>query len=105
MRWCTREGQENGSWSAGAKRKRREVTDDVRQKDSMNILFELLGHDKEFRVFSKCSRKSLEGGGPVAESLSLHSASAAQGFAGSDPECGHSTAHQATLRRHPTCHK
>ena len=32
------------------------------------------------------------------------SASAAQGFTGSDPGCGHGTAHQAMLRRHPTCH-
>ena len=32
------------------------------------------------------------------------SASAAQGFAGSDPGCGHSTAHQATLRRRATQH-
>ena len=29
---------------------------------------------------------------------------AAQGFAGSDPGCGHGTAHQAVLRQHPTCH-
>ena len=33
-----------------------------------------------------------------------HSASAAQGFEGSDPGCGHGTAHQAMLRWHPTCH-
>ena len=32
------------------------------------------------------------------------SASAAQGFAGSDPGRGHGTAHQAMLRQHPTCH-
>ena len=31
------------------------------------------------------------------------SASAAQSFAGSDPGCGHGTAHQAMLRWHPTC--
>ena len=29
---------------------------------------------------------------------------AAQGFAGSDPGRGHGTAHQAMLRRRPTCH-
>ena len=32
------------------------------------------------------------------------STSAAQGFAGSDPERGHGTAHQAMLRWGPTCH-
>ena len=32
------------------------------------------------------------------------SASAAQGFAGSDPGHRHGTAGQAMLRRHPTCH-
>ena len=32
------------------------------------------------------------------------SASAAWGFASSDRGCGHGTAHQATLRRGPTCH-
>ena len=32
------------------------------------------------------------------------STSAAQGFSGWDPGCGHGTAHQATLRQHPTCH-
>ena len=32
------------------------------------------------------------------------SASAVQGFTGSDPGCRHSTTHQAMLRRHPTCH-
>ena len=34
----------------------------------------------------------------------MHSASVAWGFPGSDPGRGHGTAHQATLRRHPTCH-
>ena len=33
-----------------------------------------------------------------------HSASAAQGFAGSDPGRRHDTAHQTVLRWHPTCH-
>ena len=32
----------------------------------------------------------------------LHSALATPGFAGSDPECGHGTTHQAMLRQHPT---
>ena len=32
------------------------------------------------------------------------SASAAQGFTGSDPGCRHGIAHQAMLRWHPTCH-
>ena len=34
----------------------------------------------------------------------MGSASAAQGFAGSDPGRRHGAAHQATMRRHPTCH-
>ena len=33
-----------------------------------------------------------------------HSASAGQGFAALDPGRRHGTAHQATLRRRPTCH-
>ena len=40
--------------------------------------------------------------GPVVKFV--HSASAARGFAGSDPGHGHGTAHQAMLRQHPTCH-
>ena len=32
------------------------------------------------------------------------SASAAQGFAGSDPGRGHGTTYQAILRQYPTCH-
>ena len=32
------------------------------------------------------------------------SASAAQGFTGSDPGCGHGIAHQAILRQRPTQH-
>ena len=44
------------------------------------------------------------GADPVAEWLSLCSAAAAQGFAGSNPGHGHGTAHQATLRWRPTCH-
>ena len=34
----------------------------------------------------------------------VSSASAAQGFAGSDSGRGHGTAHQAMLGWHPTCH-
>ena len=34
----------------------------------------------------------------------VHSALAAQGFAGSDPGRGPVTAHQATVRLRPTCH-
>ena len=33
-----------------------------------------------------------------------HSASVARDFASSDSGWGHGTAHQATLRQHPTCH-
>jgi len=48
MKWWTRRVQESGSQSARVKRKRREVTKDVRLKDSMDILYDLPGHDKEF---------------------------------------------------------
>ena len=34
----------------------------------------------------------------------VRSALVAQGFTGSDPGRRHGTAHQAMLRRHPTCH-
>ena len=34
----------------------------------------------------------------------LCSASAAQGFDGSDPRCRHGTTRRDTLRQHPTCH-
>ena len=42
-------------------------------------------------------------GGPCCRVVRFaQSASAAQGFASSDPGCGPSTNHQAMLRRHPT---
>ena len=45
------------------------------------------------------------GAGPVAEWLSSRALlQAAQCFVGSNPGHGHGTAHQATLRRPPTCH-
>ena len=45
------------------------------------------------------------GAGPVAEWLSSHAPlQAAQCFVGSNPGHEHGTAHQATLRQHPTCH-
>ena len=44
------------------------------------------------------------GAGPVAEWLSLRAPlQAAQCFVGSNPGCGHGTAHQTTLRQPPTC--
>ena len=47
--------------------------------------------------------KSHPGGWPSGQVVkSVHSASEAQGFAGSDPGCGHGTACQARLRPHPT---
>ena len=46
------------------------------------------------------------GAGPVAEWLSSCALlQAAQCFVGLNPGHGHGTAHQTTLRRHPTCHK
>ena len=45
------------------------------------------------------------GAGPVAEWLSSCTPlQAAQCFIGSNPGHGHGTAHQTTLRQHPTCH-
>ena len=48
---------------------------------------------------------SYEGAGPVADWLSSRAPlQAAQCFLGSNPERGHGTAHQTTLRQRPTCH-
>ena len=60
-------------------------------------------HDIQF--IRKLQEQTKLGAGPVAEWLS----SCAPlwrlgGFAGSDPGRGHGIAHQASLRRHPTCH-
>ena len=45
------------------------------------------------------------GAGPVAEWLGSRAPlQAAQCFVGSSPGRGHGTAHQATLRQHPTYH-
>ena len=45
------------------------------------------------------------GAGPGAEWLSSRAPLlAAQCFIGSNPGCGHGTAHQTTLRQRPTCH-
>ena len=53
----------------------------------------------------KNTGKTFWGTGPVAERLSSHAPlQAAQGFTSLNPGRGHGTAHQAMLRRHPTCH-
>ena len=50
----------------------------------------------------KCTHS---GAGPVAEWLSSRTPlQAAQCFVGSNPGRRHGTAHQTTLRQHPTCH-
>ena len=50
-------------------------------------------------------KKHKKGAGPVAEWLSSRTPlQAAQCFVGSNPGRGHGTAHQTTLRQHPTCH-
>ena len=50
-------------------------------------------------------RRPGPGAGPVAEWLSSHAPlQASLCFTGSDPGHGHGTAHQTTLRQHPTCH-
>ena len=48
--------------------------------------------------------KKHTGASPMVKRLSLCSASAAQGFPGSDPGRGHGTDRQAMLRQRPTCH-
>ena len=89
----------------------------------MQILIELLqrslccsshwGYDCEQDKFSELvdsvlglrSKINKFGAGPVAEWLSLRALlQAAQCFVGSNPGCGHGTAHQTTLRQHPTRH-
>ena len=55
----------------------------------------------------KCVVKNVTlGGRPRGRVVTFvcSTAAAAQGFAGSDPGCGHGTAHQAMLSWHPTCH-
>ena len=50
-------------------------------------------------------KKRSVGGRPRDQVVKFaRSASSAKGFTGSNPGHGHGTAHQATLRRHPTCH-
>ena len=57
-----------------------------------------------FDIYSSKSRCS-RGAGPMAEWLSSRTPlQAAQCFVGSNPGRGHGTAHQSTLRQHPTCH-
>ena len=49
--------------------------------------------------------KDDSGASPMAEWLSSHTLiGRTRGFAVLDPGCGHGTAHQAMLRRRPTCH-
>ena len=55
--------------------------------------------NKKLRQIKK---KNQDGASPVDEWLSSHALLAAQGFKGSEPGCGPSTAHQAMLRQHPT---
>ena len=63
--------------------------------------------DLFLKDYSDCCLVSIKkikdlGAGPVAKFA--RSASAAQGFAGSDPGRGHGTAPQAMLGWYPTCH-
>ena len=59
---------------------------------------------QDLASFNNSGKFLVQGASPVAEWLSSRSASVAQSFAGSDPGCGHSTARQAMVRWHPTCH-
>ena len=70
---------------------------------SARSLVKFYGILKQF--FKIIFKKQQEGAGPVAEWLSLRSPlQVAQCFVGSNPGRGHGTAHQTTLRQHPTCH-
>ena len=57
-------------------------------------------------INSMCTNENNYVGGRLCGQLVtfMRSASAAQGFTGSDPGHGHGTTHQAMLRQHPTCH-
>ena len=60
---------------------------------------------KGFQIAAVEKKTSVYVAGPVAEWLSLRAPlQAAQCFVGLNPGCGHGTAHQTTLRWHPTCH-
>ena len=65
----------------------------------LNTRIEIFYHSTTLKILYK------KGSGPVAEWLSSHALlQAAQCFVGSNPGCGHGTAHQTTLRQRPTCH-
>ena len=52
-----------------------------------------------------CRQETKKGAGPIAEWLgSCAPLQVTQCFVGSNPGRGHGTAHQAMLRRRPTCH-
>ena len=61
----------------------------------------MLDYNKEFLLI-KTLRDRGQPRGQVVKSTC--STLGAQGFAGLDPGCGRGTAHQAMLRRCPTCH-
>ena len=68
--------------------------------DEVSHKFSFIHHDLEF-----ICKKYLSRFRPLGRVVKfLCSASAGQGFAGSDPGCGHGTTCQAILRWRPTCH-
>ena len=66
---------------------------------------EQAGHTRPRSLPLRSSRKNAHRGQPRGRVVKFAcSASLAQGFTGLDPGHGHGTAHQAMLRRRPTCH-
>ena len=99
--------------------RRKEDTANIEKK---NVLYEVKKYmtdhrvkNQTFLIREKINTKTYfgelrivlksDGAGPMAEWLSSRAPlQAAQCFIGSNPGRGHGTAHQTTLRRHPTCH-
>ena len=72
----------------------------------MVIFFTCKEEDEDTQSKSRLSiDKNKIGAGPMDQWLSSHAPlQAAQCFIGSNPGWGHDSAHQAMLRKHPTCH-
>ena len=82
------------------------VATHVPKNDCLSNLREKHNPAHSFNRTQECFKSNLIiGAGPVAEWLSSRALlQAAQCFVGSNPGPGHGTAHQTTLRQHPTCH-
>ena len=85
-----------------AMRKNRQLLHEATQTNLLDIMLGKEARHKQVHTIS-FHIYGVQGASPMAEWFKfLHSASGAQGFAGSDPGCGHGTIHQAMLRRCPT---